>query len=148
MIARWGRWTACVIVVGLWPACAVAQESIEVGGQFAWVNSSEFDQSDPGFGARIGWLLPRLVGVEAEVNLYPRDLPAAASFSRGRIEGLFGVTVGPRLQRIRPFARLRPGFVTFREAPQPIACILIFPPPLACALAAGRTVFALDVGGG
>jgi hypothetical protein len=29
-----------------------------------------------------------------------------------------------------------------------VACILIFPPPLSCTLAAGRTVFALDAGGG
>jgi hypothetical protein len=49
---------------------------------------------------------------------------------------------------VRPFARLRPGFVTFREAPQPFACILIFPPPLACVLGAGDTLFALDIGGG
>jgi len=36
----------------------------------------------------------------------------------------------------------------FRELSEPFACILIFPPPLACALASGRTLFALDVGGG
>jgi hypothetical protein len=58
------------------------------------------------------------------------------------------VTAGPRLGRVRPFAKLRPGFVTFREAPQPIVCILIFPPPLSCTLASGRRLFALDMGGG
>ena len=47
---------------------------------------------------------------------------------------------------MRPFARLRPGFLAFRG--EPVVCILIFPPPLACQLAAGRTVFALDLGGG
>ena len=36
----------------------------------------------------------------------------------------------------------------FRESPEAFACILIFPPPLACALASGRTLFALDLGGG
>jgi hypothetical protein len=70
------------------------------------------------------------------------------AFSAGRVEGLFGATVGPRLGRVRPFAKLRPGFLTFREAPQPIACVLIFPPPLRCVLAGGQTLFALDVGGG
>jgi hypothetical protein len=61
---------------------------------------------------------------------------------------LFGVTIGPRIGRLRPFAKLRPGFVTFREASEPLACILIFPPPLPCRLAVGTTVFALDLGGG
>jgi hypothetical protein len=52
------------------------------------------------------------------------------------------------LGSVRPFGKLRPGFVTFRESSEPFACILIFPPPLACALSAGQTVFALDIGGG
>jgi hypothetical protein len=33
-------------------------------------------------------------------------------------------------------------------APEPFACILIFPPPLACTLGAGRTLAVLDAGGG
>lgn len=31
---------------------------------------------------------------------------------------------------------------------KPLFCIQIFPPPLACLLAGGRTLFALDIGGG
>jgi hypothetical protein len=38
--------------------------------------------------------------------------------------------------------------MTFRESPGPFACIAVFPPPLSCTLASGRTVFAFDVGGG
>ena len=34
------------------------------------------------------------------------------------------------------------------RAPEAIPCIAIFPPPLACQLAAGHTAFALDIGGG
>src|SRR6185503_1109528 len=49
---------------------------------------------------------------------------------------------------VRPFARVRPGFMQFHAAAEPFGCIAIFPPPLACTLAAGRTVFALDAGGG
>jgi len=56
------------------------------------------------------------------------------------------VTVGPRFARLRPFGKLRPGFLSFHG--QPVVCILIFPPPLSCVLATGRTVFALDAGGG
>ena len=76
------------------------------------------------------------------------DFDGRPAFSASRIEGLFGATVGPQLGRWRSFGRLRPGFVTFRKAPEAIACILIFPPPLRCTLAGGRTMFALDVGGG
>jgi hypothetical protein len=35
-----------------------------------------------------------------------------------------------------------------RGAPEPIACIAIFPPPLTCVLASGRTLTAVDLGGG
>ena len=80
------------------------------------------------------------------MTVYPASFPNANGFSRRRIEGLFGVTVGPRLPGVRPFARVRPGFLTFRG--QPVVCILIFPPPLSCELATGRTLFALDLGGG
>jgi hypothetical protein len=75
-------------------------------------------------------------------------VPEGTAISSNRVEGLFGVTAGPRLGRWRPFARLRPGFLRIGEAPEPVACILIFPPPLSCTLAGGRTLFALDVGGG
>ncbi len=110
--------------------------------------SSEFDTTDTGLGGRVSWHPIALVGVETEIDFYPRDLGERAPFSAGRVEGLFGATVGPRLGRLRPFAKIRPGFLTFRAAPEPIACILIFPPPLRCTLAGGRTLFALDVGGG
>jgi hypothetical protein len=124
-------------------------DRFQLGGQVTAVNSSEFENTDVGFGALFGWHPSTLVGTEAELNFYPKDLgPDGAEFSSARVEGLFGVTVGPRLGPIRPFAKLRPGFVTFKEAPEPRPCILIFPPPLSCSLAAGTTLFALDVGGG
>jgi hypothetical protein len=110
--------------------------------------SSEFDSTDLGVGGRAAWHPVPLVGVEGEVAFYPGDLGERVAFSGSRVEGLFGATVGPRLGRVRPFAKLRPGFLRFGEAPQPIACVLIFPPPLRCTLAGGRTLFALDAGGG
>ena len=118
------------------------------GAHLATAASSEFDETDVGVGARVSWHPATLLGVEGELTIYPGDLGGAVAFSASRIEGLFGVTVGPRLERVRPFAKLRPGFLTFREAPQPIACIAIFPPPLHCQIAGGQTLLALDVGGG
>jgi len=110
--------------------------------------ASQFDASDAGVGARIAWQPVRVIGVEAEVVHYPSDFPDPRPFSRARTEGLFGATVGPRLDRVRPFARLRSGFVSVRDAPEPFPCILIFPPPLACRLASGDTLLAVDAGGG
>jgi len=140
--------TALVVVR---PDSAVAQsdpDGFELGVQIASAISSQFDEADVGLGGRFSWHPAGLVGVEAEINLYPGSFPDQLPFSRGRTEGLFGVTVGATFDRVRPFAKLRPGFMSFREAPQPFPCILIFPPPLSCALASGRTLFAFDIGGG
>ena len=120
----------------------------DAGVQIASPRSSQFDAVDVGLGGRLAWHPVGLVGVEAEINVYPGDFPEPHPFSRGRVEGLFGATVGPRIGGVRPFVRARPGFVRFHEAPAPFPCILIYPPPLACVLASGRTPLALDIGGG
>ncbi len=133
------------------PDSAVAQSNpdrFELGIHVASAISSQFDRADVGLGGRLSWHPVGLVGIECEINLYPGDFPDQRPFSRGRVEGLFGVTVGPRFEHVRPFVRLRSGFMSVREAPQPYPCILIFPPPLSCALASGDTLVALDIGGG
>jgi hypothetical protein len=132
-------------------AVAGAQTSsgrIEVGAQVTSVFSGEFDAADVGLGGRVSWHPNSVLGLEAELNVFPRDFPSGRPFSRGRFEGLFGATVGARFDRFRPFARVRPGFVAIHESPEPFACILIFPPPLTCTLASGRTLAAIDLGGG
>lgn len=137
-----------VLYVCVPSTAARAQARFEAGAQIVAARSGEFDANDIGIGGRFSWLPIDLLGADAEMNVYPRRFPGnrSAAFSRSRVEGLFGVTVGPRLGNVRPFAKLRPGFVAFRG--QPVACILIFPPPLTCILAGARTVFALDLGGG
>jgi hypothetical protein len=145
-----------LLVVALTFVTAAAQPDLAsahaqmfgVGGHVAFVRSSQFDTTDTGLGGHISWHAIELVGIEAELGLYPRDFPDRPAVSRQRIEGLFGVTVGPRIGSLRPFVRARPGFVRYREAPEPFACILIFPPPLNCALASGHTLTAFDIGGG
>jgi len=143
-VSRVGR--AVALITLLLPALAGAQDRFDVGAHVAVARSSEFDDTDAGIGGRFSWHPAALIGVEAEMTVYPASFPNANGFSRSRIEGLFGVTAGPRLAAVRPFARLRPGFLTFRG--QSVVCILIFPPPLSCELARGRTLFALDLGGG
>jgi hypothetical protein len=131
------------------PGAAQAGDNrFQIGGQFVAVSSGEFDGTDVGFGVRGSWNAVSLLAVEAEMSFYPDDWPDPVPFSTRRIEGFFGATVGPVIGRVRPFGKVRPGFVTFDEAPNPFPCILIFPPPLQCRLAAGTTAFALDLGGG
>ena len=143
---------ACAIVcVSAASQPAVAQTAgshVQVGVHVATATSTEFDKTDVGIGALVSWRPGGLFGVDAEVTFYPSDFADDPAFSASRVEGLFGVTAGPRIGAIRPFVKLRPGFVRFAEAPGPFACIAIFPPPLACQLGAGDTVFALDIGGG
>jgi hypothetical protein len=134
-----------VLIAVVIPASAWEQERFDVGAHVAVARSSEFDATDTGVGGRLSWHPTSLVGAEGEVTFYPASFPNDNGFSSGRVEGLFGVTVGPRFERLRPFARVRPGFLAFHG--RPVVCILICPPPLSCELG-GRTVFALDLGGG
>lgn len=129
------------------PAVAVAQR-LDVGVHASFVNSGEFDDTSIGVGGRVAWYPSSWLGAEAELTVYPQDFPDGRAFTSSQREGLFGVTVGPRLGWVRPFLRLRPGFVTLAEAPAPFPCILIFPPPIACQLAGGDTLAAMDFGGG
>jgi hypothetical protein len=143
--------TAVIFVVFAAAHSASAQpvaSRVQVGGHLATAVSSEFDDTDVGIGARLSWHPAALFGVEGELTVYPGDLGPSPAFSGGRFEGLFGATLGPRLGAFRPFAKVRPGFIRFRDASEPIACILIFPPPLGCELAAGKTLLAFDLGGG
>ena len=143
------RPTTILALAGLlaWPAAAVAQSSpgrFELGVQVTSAALSEFDETDVGFGARFAWNPAGIIGIEAEINAYPEDL----IFSGNRVEGLFGITVGPRFDRVRPFAKLRSGFLSVSEARRPFACVLISPPPLSCELASGQTLTVFDLGGG
>jgi hypothetical protein len=143
---------SCLLGLGLtfaWSVGILAQaDRFELGAHVASVASDQFDTRDTGFGGRFSWNPIPLVGLESEISLYPGEFPASGAFSRARVEGLFGATVGPRLASVRPFARFAAGFLNFRPAAAQFACILIYPPPLSCTLGAGRTLPAFELGGG
>ena len=144
-----GAWTAAVALGLLWASPAAAQPArFDAGVQVTWARSGEFDATTAGVGGRIAWNPSALWGVEAEFSVYPGDWPERLAFSAGQREGLFGVTLGPRLGPVRPFAKLRAGFLHVSAAPRPLPCILIFPPTLRCQLAGGATLPALDYGVG
>jgi hypothetical protein len=127
---------------------AVAQ-SLEGSVHLAASQWSEFDGTDLGVGGRFTWQAISLIGVDADLTWYPSDFPSERfAFSGSRLEGLFGVTLGPQVHRIRPFAKAAAGFLRSSEAPEPFACIAIFPPPLDCVMAAGHTMPAFEIGGG
>jgi hypothetical protein len=152
LVQRMIRGTIVVMFLASASSFSFAQSNerrFEAAGQVALAASDQFDGTDTGVGGRLTWKPLELLGFDAEVNYFPGDYPDdGAAFSSARWEGFFGGTIGPQLGRMRPFAKIRPGFVTYREAPEPFACILIYPPPLNCTLASGGSVFALDWGGG
>jgi hypothetical protein len=139
----------CLLTLGL-PSDAGAQPAgtVSLAGGVAVARIDELDGTDVGATGRLAWQPASILGVEAEVALYPSEFPDRPAISRRRAEVLVGATVGPVLGRARPFARLRVGAVSYGEAPRPIACIAIFPPPLNCQLASGQTLAALDLGAG
>lgn len=145
---RLGFGFLCLSLLSASNVWAQNDHQFQIGGQLATVTSGEFDSTDIGVGGRLSWHPVSLLGLEGEFNVFPSDFPDDPAFSGSRFEGLFGATVGPRLGALRPFAKFRPGFVSYSEAPEPFACILIFPPPLNCTMAAGQTLFAMDIGGG
>ena len=145
---------------------------VEVGGQFSALNLSSvvvtstapviclvppcpftvsLERSrhlEPGFGGRFGYRAGDHVTLEAEGNFFPRD----RVFEDGRkVQGLFGAKVGNRWEKIGVFGKARPGFIyhskgDFGTRPTAI-CPAVFPPPIGCFEAKGKTGFALDVGG-
>jgi hypothetical protein len=142
---------AAAVVFGIGQANAAAQagEPIEVGAQLVVAGISELDSSDVGIGGHVTWFPWKWVGAEAELNYFPSALPNdPVEVTANRLEGLFGVVIGPRRGVWRPTARIRPGFLQVASAQQVAVCILIYPPPASCALTAGETLFALEFGAG
>jgi hypothetical protein len=133
----------------VWSAPVEAQ-SFEVGGHVSVSQWSDVDGNDVGVGGRFTFKPLPLVGIEAELTWYPGDFPpdTVASFSGRRLEGLFGVTAGPKLGRLRPFGKAAAGFLDIGTTPRAFACVAIFPPPLTCTLAGGPTLPAYEIGGG
>ena len=137
--------TLCLVV----SVTTARAQSFEAGLHLAASQWSEFDGTDLGFGGRLTWKPASLIGVDADLAWYPSNFPSELpSFSGSRFEGLFGVTVGPQLNRIRPFAKAAAGFLRSSEAPEPYPCLAIFPPTLHCLMGTGHTMPAFEIGGG
>jgi len=115
--------------------------------RFGLSDYHDLDAIDYSFGAGLSYRFISWLASDAVFALAPSDLGDPA-FSGSRMEGSLGFRVGPHLERTSVYAAVRPGFVKFSEPEEPTVCILIFPPPLRCTLATGKSVFALDLTGG
>lgn len=134
----------------LWMSTGIAAAQggrFELAGKFVTHGQSEFDETDLGFGAQFGYRLTPSIALEAELSVFPGDLTESAPFSASRLEGLFGVRAGRQWEKMGVFGKVRPGFLHYGAASEPLVCILIFPPPLICSLASGGTSLAVDLGG-
>jgi hypothetical protein len=132
------------------PARAQAETPrVEIGAHFSLIRlpRPQLDSTVPGVGGRITFNFNDHVAVEGEINFFPKDLPGRVSLSRQQTQGLFGLKAGMRSSRAGVFGKVRPGYMRFGQAPEPVICIDDFQLPFGCWLAGGRTAFALDFGG-
>lgn len=140
---------AALVAVVLLIASAASAQSFAAGIHVASANWSEFEGHDLGVGGRLTWQPSSMLGVDADLTFYPADFPdGSVPFSGRRVEGLFGATVGPRFNRVRPFAKAAAGFLKVGKTPVVFVCLTIFPPPLGCVMAGGPTLPAYEIGGG
>ena len=109
---------------------------------FSHGNETEF-----GFGSRIGYNVAPYLTLEAEGNFFPRDRDLGGG---RKAQGLFGAKAGKRLDKAGIFAKARPGFVRLSRGDYRLgtgACVAVFPPPIGCFQPVARTSFAIDLGG-
>lgn len=136
------------MAVGIAAAQADADERFwDASVTASWTDYSQFDDTSFGLGLSVSRRLTNAFAADAQLGFSPSDL-GQLPFSGSRFEGYVGLRGGPRLGRHQVYAAVRPGFVRFSEAPAPVACIAIYPPPLVCSLAGGETLFAVQLGGG
>jgi Outer membrane protein beta-barrel domain len=161
---------AVTIMISFATALAYAQSSdvpkFEVGGQFSFIRLRDLSESDTGAGLRVGYNVTPSLAVEGEFNYFPGDLTDYNRFfaaglglnptfySQNRTQGLFGVKyMALRGDKFAIGGKFRPGFVRFNgdsgalSSGAPVGCAGINSTFLVCQLAAGKTNFAMDLGG-
>jgi hypothetical protein len=129
---------------------AMAQtHGAEVGGHVDVLRLSELSSTDAGVGADVAWRFSTSLAIDGALTWYRVSGPSTVGSSQHQLRtlGLAGVRGGVTAGTVDLFARARGGFLRFGSEPAAV-CILIFPTPLSCQLAAGYTAFAADVGGG
>jgi hypothetical protein len=93
----------------------------EIGGQLVLLNAKTRNTERTllqGFGGRLAYNLYDFLSLEAELNYFPKDISSPLGSPDSRLvkpdfQGLFGIKVGKRMDKIGVFGKLRPGFVRF-----------------------------------
>jgi len=118
---------------------------MEVGAQFTLNRLRALTETDLGVGGRVTYNFTRNIAAEGEFNYFPGNLKVSSlTYSRSRLQGLFGIKAGWRSDAAGIFGKFRPGFIRFKGAP--LFCTN-FAPSLICTIATGVTEYATDVGG-
>ena len=142
------RTAALLLALGGGAAFAAEERRFEVSAFASWLHYSEFGEDDLGFGVRGGFRLNRTFALELEGEHFPSDLGGLIPFSTSRSAAGLRLRAGWERGKWGLFARLGPGFASFAEAPEPLLCLAVFPPPLTCQVGAGLTVPSVGFGGG
>jgi Outer membrane protein beta-barrel domain len=160
------RILAVTMMLSFATALAYAQSSdlpkLEVGGQFSFTRLRDLSENDTGVGLRVGYNVTNSLTVEGEFNYFPSGLTdltrlffgptANIVYSQNRTQGLFGAKyMAIRGDKFGIGGKFRPGFVRFNGDSGALAAGGITCAPgstvLLCQLAAGKTNFAMDIGG-
>lgn len=138
--------TATILIMAL-SSIVRAQADIpktEIGVNFSLLNIERVGgrSAEPGFGGRFTYNVTKSVGLEAELNLFPKHYNGTSNEDGGHItQGLFGARIGKRFRKVGVFAKARPGFVSFGQA-------ILTRDSRSTTFQFGRlTHFALDLGG-
>lgn len=126
---------------------------VEIGAQFSLlkidrvrIDGNEIrlfaPVTEPGFGGRFTYNPTKNLGLDAEVNFFPKQGAGATNLGGGHItQGLFGPKVGKRWERVGIFGKGRLGFVSYSKA------ILNRDARITTVQFGRLTHFAFDVGG-
>ena len=138
--------TATLMFLSFPSRSALAQSDVpklEFGAQYTLLQHSVGDTTDSGVGGRIGFNFTKHVGIEGEINFFPQKRRTGIYIDRQEAEGLFGVKVGTRSDKVGIFGKLRPGFLFISKGQiDPLIKFVVVPPP-----PVSQTLFALDFGG-
>ena len=99
------------------------ESKIKVSGHYTILNApvssgGENKQLVHGYGGRLSFSIGNSVDLEGELNYFPENISTPFGDARTRrvkpnIQGLFGVKIGKRNERIGIFGKLRPGIVRY-----------------------------------
>lgn len=141
--------TSTLLLLSFQSRPALAQSDVpklELGAQYTLIRGVNRGTTDSGVGGRIGYNLTKHVGIEGEINFFPQKRPVPNNgfyIDSRKVEGLFGVKVGHRTDKVGVFGKLRPGFLFISEGRvNPEIVFFRRPDP-----PTSQTEFALDFGG-